>query len=69
MICDRCGKQKNIRFRASKYELCPKCTKLLYTLLESKQLVGSLAIASMPLGERTRLNRERAEEYARGEVA
>ena len=23
MICDRCGKQKNIRFRVSKYELCP----------------------------------------------
>ena len=69
MICDRCGKQKNIRFRVSKYELCPKCTKLLYTLLESKQLVGSLAIASLPLGERARLHRERAEEYARGEVA
>ena len=69
MICDRCGKQKNIRFRVSKYELCPKCTKLPYTMLESKQLVGSLAIASLPLGERTRLHRERAEEYARGEVA
>ena len=69
MICDRCGKQKNIRFRVSKYELCPKCAELLYTLLESKQLVGSLAIASMPLGERTRLHRERAEKYARVEVA
>ena len=69
MICDRCGKQTNIRFRVNKYELCPKCAKLLYTLLESKQLVGSLAISSLPLGERTRLYRERAEEYARGEVA
>ena len=69
MICDRCGKKTNIRFKVSKYELCPKCTKLLYTLLESKTLVGSLAIASMPLGERTSLHRERAEEYARGEVA
>lgn len=69
MICDRCGKQKNIWFRVSKYELCPTCAKLLYVLLESKTLVGSLAIASLPLGERTRLHRERAEEYARQEVA
>ena len=69
MICDRCGKQKNIRFRVSNYELCPKCAKLLYVLLKSKTLVGSLAIASMPLGERTRLHRERAEKYARQEVA
>ena len=69
MICDRCGKQKNIRFRVSKYELCPKCAKLLYGLLESKTLVGSLAIASLPLDERTRLHLERAKEYARGEVA
>ena len=69
MICDRCGKQNNIWFRVSKYKLCPKCAKLLYVLLESKTLVGSLAIASLPLGERTRLHRERAEEYARGEVA
>ena len=69
MICDRCGKKTNIRFKVSKHELCPKCAKLLYVLLESKQLVGSLAIASLPLGERTRLNLERAEEYARGEVA
>ena len=69
MICDRCGKQTNIRFRVSKYELCPKCARLLYTLLESKTLVSSLAIAALPLGERTRPHRERAEEYARGEVA
>ena len=69
MICDRCGKKTNIRFKVRKHELCPKCAKLLYTLLESKTLVGSLAIASLPLGERTRLHRERAEEYARGEVA
>ena len=69
MICDRCGKKTNIRFKVSEHELCQKCAKLLYVLLESKQLVGSLAIASMPLGERTRLHRERAEEYARGEVA
>ena len=69
MRCDRCGTMSYIQFPACGYSLCPKCAKLLYTLLESKTLVGSLAIASMPLGERTRLNRERAEEYARGEVA
>ena len=69
MKCYRCGKKTNILFHACEYELCPKCAKLLYTLLESKQLVGSLAIASMPLGERTRLHRERAEKYAPQEVA
>ena len=69
MRCDRCGTMSYIQFPACGYSLCPKCAKLLYTLLESKTLVGSLAIASMPLGERTRLHRERAEEYARGEVA
>ena len=69
MRCDRCGTMSYIQFPACGYSLCPKCAKLLYTLLESKTLVGSLAIASMPLGERTRLNRERAEEHARGEVA
>ena len=69
MRCDRCGTMSFVQFSACGYSLCPKCAKLLYTLLESKQLVGSLAIASMPLGERTRLHRERAEEYARGEVA
>ena len=68
MICDRCGKTADT-FKAGDCELCPTCAKLLYTLLESKTLVGSLAIASLPLGERTRLHRERAEEYARGEVA
>lgn len=69
MRCDRCGTMSYIQFPACGYSLCPKCAKLLYTLLESKTLVGSLAIASLPLGERTRLHRERAEEYARGEVA
>ena len=69
MRCDRCGTMSFIQFSACGYSLCQKCAKLLYTLLESKQLVGSLAIASIPLGERTRLHRERAEEYARGEVA
>ena len=69
MICDRCGKKTNILLDACDYELCPKCAKRLYALLDSKTLVGSLAIASLPLGERTRLHRERAEEYARGEVA
>ena len=69
MRCDRCGKATNILFHACNYELCPKCAKLLYVLLESKTLVGSLAVASLPLGERTRLHRERAEEYARKEVA
>ena len=69
MRCDRCGTMSFVQFSACGYSLCPKCAKLLYTLLESKQLVGSLASASMPLGERTRLHRERAEEYARGEVA
>ena len=68
MKCDRCGKAANT-FHVGEYELCPKCAKLLYVLLESKTLVGSLAIASLPLGERTRLRRERAEEHARGEVA
>ena len=68
MRCDRCGKTADT-FKAGDCELCPTCAKLLYTLLESKTLVGSLAIASLPLGERTRLQRERAEEYARGEVA
>ena len=68
MRCDRCGKTADT-FKAGDCELCPTCAKLLYTLLESKTLVGSLAIASMPLGERTSLHRERAEEYARGEVA
>ena len=68
MRCDRCGKTADT-FKAGDCELCPTCAKLLYTLLESKTLVGSLAIASMPLGERARLHRERAEEYARGEVA
>ena len=68
MRCDRCGKTADT-FKAGDCELCPTCAKLLYTLLESKQLVGSLAIASLPLGERTRLHRERAEEYARQEVA
>ena len=69
MRCDRCGTMSFIQFSACGYSLCPKCAKLLYTLLESKTLVGSLAIASLPLGERTRLHRERAEEYARQEVA
>ena len=69
MRCDRCGTMSYIQFPACGYSLCPKCAKLLYTLLESKTLVGSLAIASMPLGERTRLHRERAEKYARVEVA
>ena len=69
MRCDRCGTMSYIQFPACGYSLCPKCAKLLYTLLESKTLVGSLAIAALPLGERTRLHRERAEEYARGEVA
>ena len=69
MRCDRCGAMSFVKFSACGYSLCPKCAKLLYTLLESKQLVGSLAIASMPLGERTRLHRERAEKYARQEVA
>ena len=69
MRCDRCGTMSYIQFPACGYSLCPKCAKLLYTLLESKTLVGSLAIASLPLGERTRLHRERAEEYARGEVS
>ena len=69
MRCDRCGTMSYIQFPACGYSLCPKCAKLLYTLLESKTLVGSLAIASMPLGERTRLHRERAEKYARQEVA
>ena len=69
MRCDRCGTMSFVQFPACGYSLCPKCAKLLYTLLESKQLVGSLAIASMPLGERARLHRERAEEYARQEVA
>ena len=62
MICDRCGTMSYIQFPACGYSLCPKCAKLLDTLLESKTLVGSLAIASLPLGERTRLHRERAEE-------
>ena len=69
MICDRCGTMSFVQFSACGHSLCPKCAKLLYVLLESKTLVGSLAIASMPLGERARLHRERAEEYARGEVA
>ena len=69
MRCDRCGTMSFVQFSACGYSLCPKCAKLLYVLLESKTLVGSLAIASMPLGERTRLRRERAGEYARGEVA
>ena len=69
MRCDRCGTMSFVQFPACGYSLCPKCAKLLYTLLESKTLVGSLAIASMPLGELARLHRERAEEYARGEVA
>ena len=69
MKCDRCGKAANTLFHAGEYKLCPKCAKLLFVLLESKQLVGSLTIASLPLGERTRLHRERAEEYARGEGA
>ena len=69
MRCDRCGTMSYIQFPACGYSLCPKCAKLLYTLLESKQLVGSLAIASLPLGERERLHRERAEKYARQEVA
>lgn len=68
MRCDRCGKTADT-FKAGDCELCPTCAKLLYTLLGSKTLVGSLAIASLPLGERTKLHRERAEEYARGEVA
>ena len=69
MRCDRCGTMSFVQFSACGYSLCPKCAKLLYTLLESKTLVGSLAIASLPLGERARLHRERAEEYARVEVA
>ena len=69
MRCDRGGTMSYIQFPACGYSLCPKCAKLLYTLLESKTLVGSLVIASMPLGERTRRHRERAEEYARVEVA
>ena len=69
MRCDRCGTMSFVQFSACGYSLCPKCAKLLYVLLESKTLVGSLAIASMPLGERTRLRRDRAEEYARREVA
>ena len=69
MRCDRCGTMSFVQFSACGHSLCPKCAKLLYTLLESKTLVGSLAIASMPLGERTRLHRERAEKYARQEVA
>ena len=68
MRCDRCGTMSFVQFSACGYSLCPKCAKLLYTPLESKTLVGSLAIASLPLGERTRLHRERAEEYARQEV-
>ena len=68
MRCDRCGTMSYIQFPACGYSLCPKCAKLLYTLLESKTLVGSLAIASLPLGERTIRHRERAEGYARGEV-
>ena len=69
MRCDRCGTMSFVQFSACGYSLCPKCAKLLYTLLESKQLVASLASASLSLGERTKLHRERAEEYARGEVA
>lgn len=69
MRCDRCGTMSFVQFSACGYSLCPKCAKLLYTLLESKTLVGSLAIASLPLDERTRLHLERAKEYARGEVA
>ena len=69
MRCDRCGTMSFVQFSACGYSLCPKCAKLLYVLLESKTLVGSLAIASLPLGERTRLHRERAEKYARQEVA
>ena len=69
MRCDRCGTMSYIQFPACGYSLCPKCAKLLYTMLESKTLVGSLALAALPLSERTRLHRERAEEYARGEVA
>ena len=69
MRCDRCGTMSFVQFSACWYSLCPKCAKLLYVLLESKTLVSSLAIASLPLGERERLHRERAEEYARGEVS
>ena len=42
MICDRCGKQKNIRFRVSKYEAALHPARI-------KNAVGSLAIASCPL--------------------
>ena len=49
--------------------ICPACAKLLDTLLQSRPFTGGLIIASLPLGERTRLRRERAEEYARQEVA
>ena len=49
--------------------ICPACAKLLDTLLQSRPFTGGLIIASLPLGERTRLHRERAEEYARQEVA
>ena len=49
--------------------ICPACAKLLDTLLQSRPFTGGLVLASLPLGERTRLHRERAEEYARQEVA
>ena len=76
MIVEKCGRSrcKNLFIREDGINvngtmICPACAKLLDTLLQSRPFTGGLIIASQPLGERTRLNRERAEEYARGEVA
>ena len=76
MIVEKCGRArcKHLFIRQDGSEvagvmLCPSCAKLLDTLLQSRPFTGGLIIASLPLGERARLHRERAEEYARGEVA
>ena len=76
MIVEKCGRSrcKNLFIsedgtNVNGTMLCPACAKLLDTLLQSRPFTGGLIIASLPLGERTRLHRERAEEYARGEVA
>ena len=76
MIVEKCGRSRCKNLFVSEYGInvngtmiCPACAKLLDTFLQSRPFTGGLIIASLPLGERTRLHRERAEEYARGEAA
>ena len=76
MIVEKCGRSRCKTLFISEgginvngTMICPACAELLDTLLQSRPFTGGLIIASLPLGERTRLHRERAEEYALGEVA